>query len=65
MTVVGFLLGMVSPHGLLSQLGYLLGKGTVCSLILVFFVLPGFLYLHQCTIGTWKKNRTANKEVLS
>ena len=65
MTVVGFLLGMVSTHGLLSQLGYLLGKGTVCSLILVFFVLPGFLYLHQCTIGTWKKNRTANKEVLS
>lgn len=61
MTVVGFLLGMFSTHGLLSQLGYLLGKGTVCSLILVFFVLPGFLYLHQCIIGKWKKNRTDNK----
>lgn len=47
MTVVGFLLGMVSTHGLLSQLGYLLGKGTLCSLILVFFVLPGFLYLYE------------------
>lgn len=57
MTVVGFLLGMVSTHGLLSQLGYLLGKGTLCSLILVFFVLPGFLYLHECTIRKWKKNR--------
>lgn len=58
MTVVGFLLGMVSSHGLLSQLGYLLGKGTLCSLILVFFVLPGFLYLYENTIGKWKKNRT-------
>lgn len=58
MTVVGFLLGMVSSHGLLSQLGYLLGKGTLCSLILVFFVLPGFLYLYENIIGKWKKNRT-------
>lgn len=58
MTVVGFLLGIVSSHGLLSQLGYLLGKGTLCSLILVFFVLPGFLYLYENTVGKWKKNRT-------
>ncbi len=59
MTVVGFLLGIVSTHGLISQLGYLLGKGTLCSLILVFFVLPGFLYLYECTIGKWKQTRTA------
>lgn len=45
LTVVGFLLGIISTHGLLSQLGYLLGRGTVCSLLSVFFVLPGFLYL--------------------
>jgi len=45
LTVVGFLLGMVSTHGLLSQLGYLLGRGTICSLLSVLFVLPGFLYL--------------------
>lgn len=45
LTVVGFLLGIFSTHGLISQLGYLLGKGTVCSLVCVFFVLPGFLYL--------------------
>ncbi|MBO5524368.1 MAG: hypothetical protein J5986_11950, partial [Roseburia sp.] len=32
-------------HGLLSQLGYLLGRGTICSLLAVLFVLPGFLYL--------------------
>lgn len=64
LTVVGFLLGVFSSHGLLSQLGYLLGKGTLCSLLLVFFVLPGFLFLYEHTIGKWKKNRAKNKEVL-
>lgn len=59
MVVVGFLLGIVSSHGLLSQLGYLLGKGTLCSLLLVFFVLPGFLYLYENTIGKWKRNHAA------
>lgn len=45
LTVVGFLLGKISTHGLLSQLGYFLGKGTLCSLVIVFFVLPGLLYI--------------------
>lgn len=45
MVSVGFLLGVISTHGLLSQLGYLLGRGTICSLICVLFVLPGLLYL--------------------
>ena len=45
LTVVGFLLGAISTHGLLSQLGYFLGKGTLCSLTIVLFVLPGLLYL--------------------
>lgn len=45
LTIVGFLLGSISTHGVLSQLGYLLGKGTLCSLFAVLFVLPGFLYL--------------------
>lgn len=45
LTVVGFLLGVISTHGLLSQLGYFLGKGTLCSLVIVLFVLPGLLYL--------------------
>lgn len=44
LTVVGFLLGVISTHGLLSQLGYFLGKGTLCSLVIVLFVLPGLLY---------------------
>jgi hypothetical protein len=45
LTSIGFLLGIFSTHGLLSQLGYLLGKGTLCSLAAVLFVLPGLLYL--------------------
>ena len=49
LTVVGFLLGIVSTHGLLSQLGYFLGKGTLCSLVIVFFALPGMLYLFDKT----------------
>ncbi len=45
LTVVGFALGKFSTHGLLAQLGTLLGQGTICSMIAVFFILPGFLYL--------------------
>ena len=61
LTVVGFLLGAISTHGLLSQLVYLLGKGTICSLVAVLFVLPGFLYLLDRTFikkqtGGFQKN---------
>lgn len=45
MATVGTLLGVFSTHRLLSQLGYLLGRGTVFSMIAVLFVLPCFLYL--------------------
>lgn len=45
MTVVGFLLGYLSTHGLISQLGMFLGWGTLCSIVIVLFVLPGLLYL--------------------
>ena len=55
LTVVGFLLGYMTTHGLLSQLGFLLGKGTICSLIIVFFVLPGLLYLLDPLFGRKKK----------
>lgn len=59
LTVVGFLLGKISTHGLLSQLGYLLGRGTLCSLVCVLFVLPGLLYL---TDRTFVKKKKANAE---
>ncbi len=45
LTIVGFLLGIISTHGLLSQLGFFLGKGTLCSLVIVLFVLPSLLYI--------------------
>ena len=45
LTVVGFLMGIISTHGLLAQLGKLLGQGTLCSVIVVLFVLPGLLVL--------------------
>lgn len=45
MAGVGFLLGKLSTHGILSQLGLFLGKGTLLSMAVVFFVLPGLLYL--------------------
>ena len=50
LTVVGFLLGVFSTHGLLSQFGYFLGVGTLCSLAIVLFVLPGLLYLFDGVI---------------
>ncbi|MBQ8129983.1 MAG: MMPL family transporter [Clostridia bacterium] len=43
--VVGYLMGYVCTHGLISQLGSFLGRGAVCSVIIVLFALPGMLYL--------------------
>ncbi len=45
MTVVGFLLGGISTHGVLSQLGTFLGRGSLLSLFTVLFVLPGLVYI--------------------
>lgn len=53
LTIVGFLLGKLSTHGLLSQLGFFLGKGSLCSLAIVFFVLPGLLYIFD-GLQVWK-----------
>lgn len=55
LALVGFLLGIFSTHGILSQLGFFLGKGTLCSLVIVMFVLPGFLYLFDGLIIRKKK----------
>lgn len=56
LTIVGFLLGYISTHGILSQLGMFLGKGTLCSLLIVFFVLPGLLYLFDGVIQRTTRN---------
>lgn len=56
LTVVGFLLGKLSSHGLLSQLGYFLGFGTLISLIIVLFVLPGLLSIFDKLIEKTTKD---------
>ncbi len=45
LTVVGFLLGLLSSHGLIAQLGMFLGVGALSSMAIVLFVLPGLLYI--------------------
>lgn len=50
MASAGFLLGSISSHGVLAQLGLFLGKGTLCSLAIVLFVLPGLLYIFDRVI---------------
>lgn len=62
LTIIGFLLGIISSHGLLSQLGFFLGKGTLCSLMIVLFVLPGMLYLFDGAFIKKKKNVTLGIE---
>ncbi|MEE3439673.1 RND family transporter [Ruminococcus sp.] len=61
LTVVGFLLGYISTHGLLSQLGFFLGKGTLCSLAIVFFVLPGLLYVFDKTFIKGERKKKYEK----
>ncbi|MGN0630070.1 MAG: RND family transporter, partial [Ruminococcus sp.] len=56
LTVVGFLLGFISSHGLLAQLGIFLGRGTLCSLGIVMFVVPGLLYIFDRLIQKTTKN---------
>ena len=56
LTVVGFLLGRFSTHGLLAQLGFFIGRGTLFSLAIVMFVLPGLLFLLDGVIGKTTKN---------
>ena len=43
--VAGLLLGFVSHHGIISQLGFFLGIGGLLSLMIVLFGLPGFPYV--------------------
>jgi predicted RND superfamily exporter protein len=42
-SVMGFLMWVFSSQGMVSQEGLLLGRGTLCSLFAVLFVLPGLL----------------------
>ena len=55
LTAIGLLLGYMTTHQLLAQLGRLLGKGTICSLVIVIFVIPGLLYIFDGLVV--KKNK--------
>lgn len=50
LTGVGFFLGKMTTHGLLAQLGMLFGRGTICSMVVVVFVIPGLLYFFDRAI---------------
>ncbi|MGN1482046.1 efflux RND transporter permease subunit [Porcipelethomonas sp.] len=63
LTVVGFLLGYISTHGLLAQLGIFLGRGTLCSLAIVMFVLPGLLCIFDKLIEKTTKGAEFYKGV--
>ena len=71
LTIVGFLLGLISTHGILSQLGIFVGRGALCSLVIVLFVIPGLLYLldgviQKTTLGAkWYAKPTESKDDIS
>lgn len=50
LTLAGILLWKISTHGVLSQLGHLLARGTVLSTVIVLFVIPGMLYIFDIII---------------
>lgn len=64
LTVVGLMLGVISSNQLLAQLGIFIGRGAIFSLIIVFFVLPGFLYLfdRQVTHAHERKNTKKSED---
>lgn len=63
LTITGYLLGYMTTHGILKQLGILLGGGTILSMGIVFFVLPGLLYLMDGVIEkTTKGTKFVHKE---
>lgn len=58
MTSSGLMLGFFSTNRVPSQIGFLLARGTVLSMIIVFLVLPFLLYWCDGLIQktTWKPN---------
>ena len=62
----GFLLGIVCTNGVISKLGFLVGRGALFSTLLVLFVLPGLLSLldrliQKTTLGLKFKPKEGEK----
>lgn len=67
LTLSGLLLGVISTHGIINQLGSLIAKGTVLSTIIVLLVIPALLYLldkpiQKTTLNAKYKNDDNTKE---
>lgn len=58
----GFILGFTNSNQIISELGILLGRGTVLSLIMVVFVLPALLVLFDKVIQKTTLNKSFYKE---
>lgn len=65
LTVVGLLLGYISSNQLLAQLGIFIGRGAICSLIIVLFVLPGLLYIFDKLIIHRKNNKNSKAQAFN
>lgn len=66
LTVCGTILGIISTNGVISQLGFLIGRGAAISFVLVLFVLPALLFVFDGLIGKnifkWKVRRKQTYE---
>lgn len=62
LTVVGLLLGYISTNQLLAQLGIFIGRGAILSLVIVLFVLPGFLSLFDSLVIRDRKGWNKKKK---
>lgn len=64
-SVMGFLLAAFSSQRIIGQIGLLLGRGTICSLLAVLFVLPGFLmFFDKYVLKTFSLKRRQKTEEL-
>ena len=45
LTIYGFVVGIISSQTSISTVGFLLGKGTLVSVLMITLVLPSVLYL--------------------
>ncbi len=61
LAVVGFLLGFLSSHGILAQLGMFLGIGSLLSIGIVLLALPGLLYTFDSFIQRLTKSAPQQK----
>lgn len=65
LSTVGLLLRYISTNQLLAQLGLLIGRGTIMSLVIVLFILPGLLYLFDrfAVKESNKENQKSSKRI--